>query len=199
MMENNFHNNTANNPVESYDTAEESMTEGIITGTIEHLIAPSNTAYIEKAAEQGKENLEAKFLNTPVPTKTCASYRGKSIGAWSIHRRRASRKLLELWKNSLPFIGSPSFAVYINGLINEIENQLPLYRNVPNEDVFSGILQLVKDALTGNNFMKIQDKRVKNIITETLDNLSREKDLTLVNHQNIQKTFMQHGLDLIKN
>lgn len=116
--------------------------------------------YSETISEVGAsiESSESTGLViTALPLVSPDKVKGKTIAKWAIDRRRVSKSLEEYWEKAFKKKDNPSFCVYVDSIIEIIENNISEFRNIPYEDTFSGILQLLKNALSGKNVVKIQD------------------------------------------
>lgn len=115
--------------------------------------------------------------------------RGKSKGMWLIERRRAVRRLSAFWRQIVPHIGTPDFLREVNIFVEDIEREMPRYQGVPREDVFSDILQLIRDHLSGATFKFATEGRFNTTIDEAFL-LAAEDDLTLSILDEIMKLFL---------
>jgi len=118
-------------------------------------------------------NLE-KITDVPVPSVPPYIIRGQSLTKWSIDRRRLVREILKQWDTASKQVTTPNFAVYFDALIDKINTQMPQYRDIPYEDAFAGILQLLQEFLE-NNFSNIQRTAHIDSITNSLSSLLKEE------------------------
>ncbi len=159
--------------------------------TIESCPKKSGTAdYHEENDVVGSGSL----LSVPMPSVPLETVRGKTLGLWSIDRRRTAKGLLAIWEKALKSICRPGFAVYVDELVKEIDKQMPVFRGVPGEDIFSGILQLVRDGVTGQNLCKLQEQRTEETITSVFAKLAKEQSLDLGVYNDVHNTMMDNGL-----
>jgi hypothetical protein len=76
-------------------------------------------------------------------------------------------------------MNDPSFAVYLDGFVDKVQSWMAAFRNVPNEDLFSGILQLVRDAVTGGNFLRVREGERSVVVKQVLEVPANCVDLAL--------------------
>ena len=130
----------------------------------------------------------------PMPSIPCNVFAGKTLGQWSIDRRRVSRSLSEKWDLAAAKINSSGFAVYVEDLISEIDKQIPAFREVPNEDSFSGILQLLRQHLTGPSFCKVQEENLQDMFSHIFSILTTEEKLSLHNYKEALYIISKNGI-----
>ena len=118
--------------------------------------------------------------------------RGKTMGSWALERRRAARELKDMWQEAVLYKDSSGFAVYVEAVISKAEEQLPRFRDIPNEDAFSGVVQLVIDAISGQNFERVQKEGLDEAITEVLA-LLRQEAITMATYKAAYDIMYDHG------
>ncbi|HUU19738.1 MAG TPA: hypothetical protein VMW72_21485 [Sedimentisphaerales bacterium] len=164
-----------------------------IMGTVEtepllRLHTPTETFFMEKTGD-----ILSPVKLIPEPPSLRREIRGKTLGAWGLDRRRAARELLGMWQEASSNINSDGFAVYVDAVISKLEEYMPRFRNIPNEDVSSGVLQLVRDAISGPNFERVQKERLEGPITDVLT-LLRQKTIMMATYKAAHDTLYDLGL-----
>jgi hypothetical protein len=119
--------------------------------------------------------------------------RGKTLGSWGLDRRRAARELMDMWQEAVSHISTDGFAVYVEAVISKAEEYMPSFRDIPSEDVFSGILQLVRDAISGSNFERVQKEKLDGPITDILSLLRKQK-IKMTTYKAAHDTLYDLGL-----
>lgn len=118
--------------------------------------------------------------------------RGKSITKWSIERRRVSKDLSGYWNLALAGIEDQSFALYVDKLESRIDEVIPEFRDVPYEDAFAGVLQLIQNMLQGDNYLLLREKK-SSVLTQILTILIKEDRLNLEKHREVLKKLLNEG------
>lgn len=183
---------TADIPEEYDEKDDTSQIEFFGGGTIPHTIGQSET--VPPSLEAGQEDSISKLVQTPLPSIPLEKIRGQTITKWSIERRRTAKLLSDIWNKASQRIADSAFAVYVDQLVSEIDQKIPLFRDIPYEDAFSGILQLVRDAITGPNLSRLQNKRLESIIDKVFEMLVSREKLSLLEHKNIHKLLAEKQL-----
>lgn len=117
---------------------------------------------------------------------------GKTMGSWGLERRRAARELTDMWQEAVLHKDSDGFAVYVEAVISKTEEHMPRFRDIPNEDAFSGVVQLVRDAISGQNFERIQKEEVDRPITEILASLCQQ-NITMATYKSAYDILYDFG------
>jgi len=183
---------TADIPEEYDEKDDTSQIEFFGGGTIPHAMGQSETVPPSLEAEQ--EDSISKLVQTPLPSIPLEKIRGQTITKWAIERRRTAKSLSDIWNKASQRITDSAFAVYVDQLVSEIDQKIPLFRDIPYEDAFSGILQLVRDAITGPNLSRLQNKRLESIIDKVFEMLVSREKLSLLEHKNIHKLLAEKQL-----
>ncbi len=157
-------------------------------GTVPYLRLHTTPTETYLAKETGDAKSPVELIKEPAAQRQ--TIRGKTLGSWGLERRRASRELSEMWRVALSHKDSSGFAVYVEAVISKTEETMPLFRDIPNEDAFSGIVQLVRDAIKGKNFERIQEEYMEKPIMEVL---------ALLCQQNITMATYQQAYDILYN
>jgi hypothetical protein len=113
---------------------------------------------------------------------------------WSIERRRAAKNLCSAWRDAVRDVEGPAFAIHVDRLVSEIDRHISAFRGVPYEDAFAGILQLVRDSLTGRNFVNLQKEHKHDVIGGVLSALANRDDLDLSTYRAIHNRIAENGL-----
>jgi hypothetical protein len=184
LVPKNIDNSTAAQPQEADYKGDDNVHSGS-EETVEYVVESQTVSSGQVKEEKAESTEEDKLLNLPLPSKTVLTVRGKTVTVWSIERRRIAKSFLEQWHKAVNCIDNEGFAVYVSGLAKEIDDQMPKFRNIPGEDVFAGILQLLQDIFSGKNFQLLQEKRIITPVEEILALLRKEEKLNLSIYQNI--------------
>ncbi len=138
---------------------------------------------------------ESQKLEVPAPSISRTEFKGKTLTKWGIERRTQAKSLREIWNKATQNIDQPSFAMYVNQLINEINDLMPQYRDIDYEEVFAGILQLIQDALDGKRMIAFQKKKVPTeIVDSVFQIITKEEELNFELYKKVQKEFSEHKL-----
>jgi hypothetical protein len=180
------------NPEESEEIEDNSQREPSIDSTIPHPISQSETS--SPLLKSEKEDSLSRLLQTPLSSTPIESIRGQTIAKWSIDRRRTAKHLLDIWNKASQGIDDSACVVYVDHLITEIDRYAPGFRDIPYEDAFSGILQLVRDALIGENFSQIQNNRLENIIDQIFKIIVTKEKLDMLEYKKIHKMLADNHL-----
>lgn len=180
------------NPDESEEKGETSQREFYGGGTIPHIAGYSQTAFYLPELEQ--EDSVSKLVQTPLPSIPLEKFRGQTVTKWAIDRRRTAKSLSEIWSKASQRITDSDCAVYIDRLLSIIDQKIPLFRDIPYEDAFSGVLQLVYNALTGENFSRIQKNHLESIIGNVFKILVEKEKLDLIEYKNIHEILSKNQL-----
>ena len=130
----------------------------------------------------------------PPEARLPALVRGKSLAQWGIERRQAAAALKEQWQKEIkPTIGSPAFAVRTSSFLDIANNLMIRYTGLPREEIFGGILQLIRDSLTGQNFVAIEQGRLSQPVLDALEMVERSTQLSLGSYDEILAKFIQAG------
>jgi len=165
-----------------------------IEGTMPSTPGFSETVSIERLTEGQVESTAVDtILDWPLPSKPAFTVRGKTVTRWSIDRRRIAKSLLKQWSEATKNIASAGFAVFVGGLVKEIEQQMPNFRDIPGEDAFAGILQLLCDVLSGENFRLLQEKNLSAPLDEIFGMLASQERVNLLVYQTILGKLAAHG------
>lgn len=163
-------------------------------GTMPSASGFSETVSIERLTEGQVESTAVDtILDWPLPSKPTFTVRGKTVTKWSIDRRRIAKSLLKKWSEATKNIASAGFAVCVGGLVKEIEQQMPNFRDIPGEDAFAGILQLLCNVLSGENFRILQEKKLNAPIDEIFVMLASQEKVNLALYQAILEKLVAHG------
>jgi hypothetical protein len=160
--------------------------------TVPSFVPHSKTALT--ATEEKEADSLDKILTIPQPSIPRITYRGKTMGKWAIERRRIAKELFDKWEISLNSIQTPSFAIHVDTLVSEIDKKIHIFRNIPYEDTFSGILQLIRDAFTGENFSLLEEKRKDSVVNKIFELLIKTEKLDLSIYQESLKLMVESGL-----
>lgn len=179
------------NPEEGEQEGDTSQRE-YYGGTIPHFAGHSETVPYLSEVEQ--EDTVSKLVQTPFPSIPIEKIRGQTVTKWTIDRRRTAKSLSAIWNKASQRITDLACAVYVAQLVNEIDQKIPLFRDIPYEDAFSGILQLVHDALTGENFSRIQKNRLESIIDNVFKILVDKEKLDLLEYKKIHELLSKNQL-----
>ncbi len=133
-------------------------------------------------------------IGVPTPSIIPNEYRGKSITQWGIVRRRDANALKLLWMKASEHIDTTSFPVFIYPLVRKIDEYFPKYRDVPSEDSFSGILQLIRNSLTGPNFDAVQQKKLTAMFDKIFEIIIGVDRLGMSHCLEIQRLIQTNGL-----
>lgn len=146
---------------------------------------------------QVKETGDAASPVTLVPETSSQrqEIRGKTLAAWGLDRRIAARELMDMWQEAASHIDSDGFAVYVEAVISKAEEYMSQFRDIPNEDAFSGVVQLVRDVISGPNFELIQKEGLDGYITDVLLSL-RQHTITMGTYRAAHNTL--YGLGLLQ-
>lgn len=179
-------------PEESERESDTSQIEFYGGGTIPYFMGQSETG--SRLPEVEQEDSVSKLVQTPLPSIPREKIRGQTIIKWSIERRKTAKSLSDIWNKASQRITGSAFAVYVDQLVNEIDQKIPLFRDIPYEDAFSGILQLVCDAITGPNLSRLQNKRLESTIDKVFEMLVSREKLSLLEYKNIHKLLAEKQL-----
>ncbi|MBE3039518.1 MAG: hypothetical protein IMZ62_11985 [Chloroflexi bacterium] len=91
-------------------------------------------------------------------------------------------------------MATPSFAVHADEFVAALNQAMTKFGGVPNEDLFSAILQIARDALVGDNFLRMSQGGLDSPIAEVLNIAAQEGDLTLEHYDLALDTMMKVGL-----
>jgi len=197
-MDNLNYYSTVNFPELDESNAPDETSYSLTQSTVaQHKITDKINVYTDTLAseqEPGDENFDTATLQIPLPSKSRQAFRDKTIAKWSIERRRVAKNLLNIWKQASEKINEPDFAFHVHSLVSEIDLRIPDFRDIPHEDTFSGILQLIRDAITGHNFCRIQKDHLDKPIKDVFVILTDKERLNLKLYEGVLKTLMKHNL-----
>jgi hypothetical protein len=186
-------NSTAYMPEKSNRSADDNVTSPTV-GTTRSAASFSDTVSIERLTEEEVESTAIDtVLDWPLPSKPVFTMRGKTVTMWSIERRRIAKSFQRQWNEAKKNIASSGFAVSVGRLVNEIEGQMPNFRDIPGEDAFSGLLQLLCNVLNGENFRILQEKKLSETLDEIFGLLASEEKINLSFYQTIIEKLIVHG------
>lgn len=186
-------NSTAYMPEKSNRPADDNVTSPTV-GTTRSAASFSDTVSIERLTEGEVESTAVDtVLDWPVPSKPVFSVRGKTVTMWSIERRRIAKSFQKQWNEAEKNIASSRFAVSVGRLVNEIEGQMPNFRDIPGEDSFAGILQLLCNVLSGENFRILQEEKLSAPIDEIFQTLAIQEKVNLSIYKDILEKLVSHG------
>jgi hypothetical protein len=168
---------------------------GGITTTVPGGYDVSETVYVKRLEEENVESssLEA-MITAPLPSKRAYKVRGKTVGRWALDRRRIANTLFNMWSKACEVVEGNAFAVRVDEFVTEADRRIPEFRGIPYEEVFSGILQLVRDAVTGISFRILQKKHLEGEVTRILQLLVKSKRLDLQMYDEVLGILMKSEL-----
>lgn len=138
------------------------------------------------------ETLEGPIVPL-IPSTIPESFKGVSIAGWRIRRIAAARQLLAIWKDAEFDHRTPSFAVHVNRFADKVSNYMEYFRGVPNEDMFCGILQVIRDAVVGKNFCVLSKEGDPQVISRILSS-AEGQDLSLSTFDDAVGLLQEAGL-----
>jgi hypothetical protein len=145
------------------------------------------------------QHCESQKIVTPIPSIPRDEFQGKTLIKWGIERRIEAKRLREIWNKALQNIAEPSFAMYVNQLLNEINNLMSRFRNIDYEEIFAGILQLIHDALDGEKLIAFQRKLVPTgMIDFAFQEVATKEELNFEIYKKVQEEFSKYKLLKLK-
>lgn len=118
----------------------------------------------------------------------------QTVRGWTEKRRRSAQRLLCAWRSIAPSFGSPSSAMLADGFVEEIEGQIPVFRQVPYEEAYAGVLQLVRSILTGPNFARVESQQLGDLVESALGLLTSQDRLSLHTYDRVLEMFLERGV-----
>lgn len=166
-----------------------------VTKASESIFGTAGHQYIERGTSDpfyGMDLGTKAVITSTHPTEPKQTFKGKTIGMWSIERRRIANQLYDKWKLALQNIEEPSFAMYIDDFCSQIRLCMPDFREVPNEDAFCGILQIILEAIEGEKFNQLfEDENLRSFIEATLANLIKLEKIKLSDFNDVTKQIIK--------
>jgi len=120
-------------------------------------------------------------------------FKGRTLGSWGLDRRRAAHDLANLWAAAVSHIQTDGFAVYVDPIAAKIDEYMPRFRGITNEDAFSGVLQLVQTAISGPNFVRLQKHRLEGVVADVLSSL-RQMTINMSTYKSAHEILHKNGL-----
>ena len=154
---------------------------------------PSGTSTVIPSDRESES--QAEILPT-IPEEAIApnTVRGKSLAQWGIERRQAAKALKEQWQDEVgPTAGTPAFAVLASGFTDRIDRLIELYTGIDYEEVFTGILLLVRDALIGRDFLVAAEGRLTEPLLAALDVAIGSTGLSMKSYDEVLGKFIVAG------
>ncbi len=118
----------------------------------------------------------------------------RPVERWPERRRRSAERLLRAWQSVAPSLGTPSFAVHADRFVEEIEQEIPVFRQVPYEEVYSGVLQLIRNILTGPNFARLERPQLGEVVMSVLNLLTVPSPLSLHTYDRALDILLERGV-----
>ncbi len=109
---------------------------------------------------------------TPFQSSSPETFKGKSVARWSIDRRRVATDLIREWESVVLSFGDRSLPVRLSRFITCINDKIPIFRNVPYEESFSALLQIIRDAVKCDYFTDCPTNRLVEPVRELLSDAS---------------------------
>ncbi len=139
---------------------------------------------------------ELSLLQVALPSVARHLIRDKTVAKWGILRRRVVRELREKWEQACAGAGTPGFAIDVDMFVEELNKWMPEFRSVPYEETFSGILQLLRDALTGESYLRMHKEGLHEVLLDVLSrpDLTGESALAFSVYNDVHTTLLEANL-----
>jgi len=124
------------------------------------------------------------------------TFGGMTQARWAIKRRKVVSDLQHRWIEATHHMNSPRFAMYADSFVGQIRRWMPDFREVPCEQVLSGVLQLLRDALTGQNFTRLEEHELHDVILRVLQlpSVAKEETLSMLAFDEAHTLLLEAGL-----
>ncbi len=183
---------TTSSAIEALSISEESMPEPErVTVPRERIVSPTAEGMLGADSTSNVIEPETSVWEA-LPSETPEMVRGKTIAKWGIERRGVSRELKGVWEKAKGKLNERGFGVYVDGLVSRIDEVMPRFRDVPYEDAFSGVLQLIQTTLKGRNLLHLT-RGHDQVLSDIFQMLTTAEKLTLANHKESLKRLLDEG------
>jgi len=145
----------------------------------------------------GSESISSQvegIVLLPRPSKPITIVQGKTIGVWSIERRQACKALSASWAEILKHKNTPAMCVHLEKYITDAHKTTSMFSGVPNEDFFVTAINIIDNALTGDNFLSIEKNDQWHLIEDALGILQRSNNMSAEVIDVLIKMFYDHEI-----